>query len=372
VSIPVRDLPDVLSLLDAARHGDQAAFGSLTEPHRRPLQVHCYRMLGSLHDAEDLVQETLLRAWRGIDRFEGRASFRSWLYRIATNACLNAIASRRGASRVLPEAYGPPAQSAPVGTIEPPSTEIAWLEPYPDALLEGIPDSAPGPDARYDLHESVQLAFVAAIQHLPPRQRAVLLLRDVLGWSANEAAELLDGSVASVNSALQRARATLAKRLPTEELDSLAAPDEGQRALLDRYVQAWEMTDLDGLVALLREEAVLSMPPHALWYSGAAAIRGLLAWAWRARGPGDVRIVPIAANRQPAYAQYHRDAEKEEWHAHSIWLPSLKGGAIVALHGFISPDPFPAFELPIAEALAGNPPGSLQAPSLQAPSLQAR
>jgi RNA polymerase sigma-70 factor (ECF subfamily) len=366
VSIPVRDLPDTRSLLDAARHGDQAAFQSLTEPHRRELQVHCYRMLGSLHDAEDQVQETLLRAWKGIDRFEGRASFRSWLYRIATNTCLNAIAGRQSARRVLPEAYGPPAESAPAESIDPPSTEVAWLEPYPDALLEGVADTAPGPDARYDLQESVQLAFVAAIQHLPPRQRAVLLLRDVLGWSANEAAELLDSTVASVNSALQRARATLAKRLPADEPDSLAAPDEDQRDLLDRYVRAWEMTDLDGLIALLREEAVLSMPPHPLWYDGAAAIRGLLAWAWRRRGPGDVRLVPISANGQPAFAQYHRDHERDAWHAHSIWLPSLKDGAISALNGFISADIFPAFGLPIAEPVAGNPPTSFRVSSHQA------
>jgi RNA polymerase sigma-70 factor (ECF subfamily) len=368
VSIPVRDQPDVLTLLDGARRGDHEAFQSLTEPHRRELKVHCYRMLGSLHDAEDLVQETLLRAWRGLNRFEGRASFRSWLYRIATNACLNAIASRRGARRLLPEAYGPPTQSAPDETITPPNTEIAWLEPYPDALLEGIPDTAPGPDARYDLQESVQLAFVAAIQHLPPRQRAVLLLRDVLGWSASEAAELLDGSVASVNSALQRARATLAKRLPSEEdSDSLAEPDEGQRALLDRYVRAWERTDLDALVALLREEAVFSMPPWDLWFHGRAAIRGFLHWAWRGRGPGDVRLVPIAANRQPAFAQYHRDSEKNEWHAHSIWIPSLKDGTIAALNGFISEDLFAAFELPITEPLQAASSEPVQAGSPSAP-----
>jgi RNA polymerase sigma-70 factor (ECF subfamily) len=363
VSIPVRDLPDVLTLLDDARRGDQEAFQRLTEPHRHAIQAHCYRMLGSLQDAEDLVQETLLRAWRGLDRFEGRASFRGWLYRIATNACLNAIASRKGTYRVLPEAYGPPTQSvpAPDRSFPPPSTDVAWLEPYPDALLAGIPDTAPGPDARYDLQESVQLAFVAAIQHLPPRQRAVLLLRDVLGWSASEAAELLDGTVASVNSALQRARATLAKRLPDDASDSLAAPDADQRALLDRYVRAWELTDLDELVALLREEAVFSMPPYQQWYRGPDAIRGFLAWAWRARGPGDIRIIPIAANRQPAFAQYHRDPEQNVWHAHSLWLPSIKDGGIVALNGFISADPFPRFGLSIVEPVAGNPPTSQRA-----------
>jgi RNA polymerase sigma-70 factor (ECF subfamily) len=355
VSIPVVEPTHEPTLLDAARAGDQEAFGHLTEPHRRELQVHCYRMLGSLHDAEDLVQETLLRAWRGLDRFEGRASVRSWLYRIATNACLNAIARRQSARRLMPEAYGPP-----VETVRPlvgePATEIAWLEPYPDAALAGIPDGAPGPDARYDLHESVQLAFVAAIQHLPPRQRAVLLLRDVLGWSAAEAAALLDSSVPSVNSALQRARATLAKRLPDDPPDSLAEPDAGQRALLDRYVQAWEGTDLDGLVSLLREEAFLSMPPWQQWFQGRAAIQAFMTWAWRKRGPGEVRLVPIAANRQPAFAQYHRDAERNAWLAHSIWLPSLKDGAIAALTGFISADLFAAFGLPTTVPLQDSPP----------------
>src|SRR5262245_50225014 len=222
------------ALLDAARSGDREAFQHLAEPYRRELQLHCYRMLGSLHDAEDLVQETYLRAWRGLHRFEGRGSFRGWLYRIATNTCLGALARRPSARRVLPQAHGPPAEQPPDGR---PATETAWLEPYPDAALEGIPDPAPGPAARYELREAVQLAFVAAIQHLPPRQRAVLLLRDVLGWPAAETARLLDASVASVNSALQRARATLEKRLPTGRQSTLRVPDERQRALLERYLR---------------------------------------------------------------------------------------------------------------------------------------
>jgi RNA polymerase sigma-70 factor (ECF subfamily) len=349
--------PDVPTLLEAARSGDQDAFRSLTEPHRRELQVHCYRMLGSLHDAEDLVQETLLRAWRGLDRFEGRASFRSWLYRIATNACLNAIASRKSARRLLPETYGPPVERVEPLTGQPP-TEIPWLEPYPDAMLEGVPDSAPGPDARYDVQESVQLAFVAAIQHLPPRQRAVLLLRDVLGWSAAEAAALLESSVPSVNSALQRARATLAKRLPDDAADSLATPDADQRALLDRYVHAWERTDLDALVSLLREEAVLSMPPWPHWFAGRAAIREILAWAWSRRGCGDVWLVPTRANGQPAWAQYHRDPDKNQWQAHSIWLPAIKGGAISGLFGFISADHFAGFGLPTTAPIEAASPGT--------------
>ena len=358
MSIPIGavtgDRTDLTMLLAAARNGDQEAFQRLTEPHRRELQAHCYRMLGSLHDAEDLVQETLLRAWRGLDTFAGRASFRSWLYRIATNACLNAIASRQSARRILPEAYAPPVEQV-VPLTGQPATEIAWLEPYPDSALEGIPDTAPGPDARYDLQESVQLAFIAAIQHLPARQRAVLLLRDVLGWSAAEAATLLDTTVPSVNSALQRARATLAKRLPADPADSLAAPDDGQRVLLDRYVSAWERTDLDALISLLREEAYLSMPPWQQWFRGRAAIRAFLSWAWHTRRLGDVWLVPVRANRQPAFAQYHRDAARNEWHAHSIWLPSLQHGQIAALNGFISAEPFAAFGLPTSVPLSDGP-----------------
>jgi RNA polymerase sigma-70 factor (ECF subfamily) len=332
-----------LLLLEPARHGDQDAFQRLAEPYRRELQLHCYRMLGSLQDAEDLVQETFLRAWRGIDRFEGRSSFRSWLYRIATNACLNALASRQSARRLLPEAHGPASDRLPDGA---PATEIAWLEPYPDALLEGIADAAPGPDTRYEQHEAVQLAFVAAIQHLPARQRAVLLLRDVLGWTAAETAVLLDASVPSVNSALQRARATLGKRLPNGQPQTRAAADDRQRALLERYVQTWENADLDGFVALLREDAVLSMPPYLEWYIGPVSIRRLLTYAWRAGGSGGRRLLPTAANGQPAFALYAHGRTSTDYPAHSIWLPTLQGGAIAGLTGFIDARLFARFGLP--------------------------
>jgi RNA polymerase sigma-70 factor (ECF subfamily) len=297
--MPAADMPYGPTLLDRARRGDRDAFEHLAEPYRRELQLHCYRMLGSLHDAEDLVQETFLRAWQGLDRFEGRASFRGWLYRIATNACLNALASRASARRVLPETQGPPSDQMPEGR---PATEIAWLEPYPDAALEGLADAVPGPEARYEMHEAVQLAFVAAIQHLQPRQRAVLLLHDVLGWSATETARLLDASVASVNSTLQRARATLEKQFPAGRPSAPPAPDDRQRELLERYVRAWESADLDSFVALLREDAVLSMPPWRQWYHGRAAIRAFFAWAWRTACDGPFRLVPTAANRQPAFA----------------------------------------------------------------------
>ena len=206
VSRPSPDMPHQPSQRGRVPAADRDGFQHLAEPYRQELQLHCYRMLGSLHDAEDLVQETLLRAWRGLDRFEGRTALRGWLYRIATNTCLDALADRARARRVLPEAHGSPSQRRPLGG---PATEIAWLEPYPDTAHDGLADTAPGPEARFEMSEAVQLAFVAAIQHLPPRQRAVLLLCDVLGWSATETARLLDASVASVNSALQRARATL-------------------------------------------------------------------------------------------------------------------------------------------------------------------
>jgi RNA polymerase sigma-70 factor (ECF subfamily) len=258
--MPATEMPDPATLLAFAKRGDQDAFQRLAEPYRRELQLHCYRMVGSVHDAEDLVQETFLRAWRGIAGFEGRSSFRAWLYRIATNACLNALAGR--ARRELPEKQGPPSDQPPDRMLESgPATEIPWLQPYPDAALEGIADPAPGPDVRYEMREAVHLAFIAAIQHLPPRQRAVLLLRDVLGWSAAGTARLLDTSVMSVNSALQRARATLEKRLPAGRPSAPPAPNDRQRALLDRYVRAWESADVDGFVALLREDATVSMPP---------------------------------------------------------------------------------------------------------------
>src|SRR5438034_1644739 len=220
---PDGERPHEAALLASAKGGDRRAFQQLTEPHRRELLVHCYRMLGSFHDAEDLVQETLLRAWRGLKSFDGRASTRYWLYRIATNACLNALATRASASRVLPETESPATEQMP---DREPASDIAWLEPYPDSALEQIADEAPGPDVRYEMREAVQLAFIAAIQLLPPRQRAALLLRDVLGWSAADVARLLDASVASVNGALQRARAMIDKRFPTGRPSGAPEPSE--------------------------------------------------------------------------------------------------------------------------------------------------
>ncbi|TMF55084.1 MAG: sigma-70 family RNA polymerase sigma factor [Chloroflexi bacterium] len=317
------------------------SFESLAERHRRELQVHCYRMLGSIHDAEDVVQEALLRAWRGLDGFEGRTSFRGWLYRIATNACLTAL-SRRAHGRVLPEDEGPPVAFAPLGS---PSSDVAWLEPYPDSALEGIPDDAPGPDARYEMREAVQLAFVAALQELPPRQRAALLLRDVLGLSAAEASATLDASVASTNSALQRARATLKQR-SSDRRDTLPVSDERQRSLLVRYVKTWEERDIDGFVALLKEDAAWSMPPWRQWYVGRPNIRAFMGWAWRSRRRQ--LLLPIATNGQHGFAYYRAEAEGSEWQAFAIQVVTLRGDAIAAITNFVDADLFRPFGLPRA------------------------
>jgi RNA polymerase sigma-70 factor (ECF subfamily) len=352
--MPSAQRPDPLTLLNSSRRGDRDAFQQLAEPYRRELRLHCYQMLGSVHDSEDLVQETFLRAWRGLNSFEGRASFRGWLYRIATNACLNALAARGGTRRVLPETHGPPSDQPPEGE---PATEVTWLEPYPDTAVEGIADSAPSPEARYEMREAVQLAFVATIQHLPPRQRAVLLLRDVLGWTATETAALLDASVASVNSALQRARTTLAKGFPAGRPTTNPAPDARQRALLERYVRAWEGRDLDGFVALLREDAVLSMPPWRQWYLGREAIRAFFAWVWESPDCGPpFRLVPIAANRQPAFALYRGSRDDPEARAHGIELLTLQDDAIAVLTVFRDPRLFAAFGLPTVLPAQGTVP----------------
>jgi RNA polymerase sigma-70 factor (ECF subfamily) len=338
-------------LLDAARKRDRDAFQRLVEPLRAELRLHCYRMLGSLDDAEDLVQETYLRAWRAVDRFEARASVRSWLYRIATNACLNTLARRATARRVLPEALGPPAVEMPRGE---PATEVAWLEPYPDAALEGVADTAPGPDARYEMREAIQLAFVAAIQHLSPRQRAVLLLRDVMGWSAAETAGLLDTTVTSVNSALVRARSTIERRFPDGRPGALPAQDERQRDLVDRYLRVWDAADADGLVALLREDAVIAMPPWPEWYTGHVAIRAFFGWVWPPGGPrpDHPRLVPTGANGQPAFAVYRPDDERTSLEAHAIQVLTVRQGAIAAITHFREPRVFARFALPATLPLA--------------------
>jgi RNA polymerase sigma-70 factor (ECF subfamily) len=335
---------DPISMAMPATQATSQVFERLAEPFRRELKLHCYRMLGSVHEAEDLVQETYLRAWRSFDRFEGRGSLRSWLYRIATNACLDALAKAKDAHRLLPDQRGPATTRMPQGT---PVTELAWLEPYPDLNLQGIVDEAQNPEARYAARQAVQLAFVALIQQLPPRQRAALLLCDVLGWSAIEAAALLGTSTAAINSALQRARETLAKRYPDGVPSRSAAPDAAERTLLARYLRAWEGRDLDGFVALLKEDATYTMPPLHEWYAGRAAIRSFYATVWKTYG--GFRLLPAGANGQPAFAAYSRSGADGPWAAHSIHVLDLEHDMISALTLFVkpaSPRLFDAFGLP--------------------------
>jgi RNA polymerase sigma-70 factor (ECF subfamily) len=327
------------------------AFARLAEPFRRELKLHCYRMLGSLHEAEDAVQDAYLRAWRGFDGFDGRGSFRAWLYRIATNASLDALASRKNMRRLLPDQQAPASAAMQMPEGAPP-TELAWLEPYPDSDLEGIADDAPDPEARYSSREAVQLAFVAVIQQLPPRQRAALLLCDVMGWSADEAAQLLGGSIASINSALQRARETLAKRYPDGRPAAAPRPSPAQQKLLDRYLRAWEGHDLDGFAALLKEDATFTMPPWLQWYAGREPIRSFFAIAWKACG--GVRLVPTAANGQPAFAVYTR-AGADAWAAQSIHVLTLEQEMIATLTVFLEPAVFQAFGLPLTLSALPSP-----------------
>jgi len=322
-------------------------FGRLAEPFRRELQVHCYRMLASAHEAEDLVQETFMRAWRSFDSFENieGGSFRAWLYRIATNASLNALASRKNSQRFLPNQLGPATSQMPSS----PATDVAWLEPYPNAYLEGIGDETTNPEARYAAREAVQLAFVAAIQLLPARQRAVLLLCDVLGWAAAEAATLLESSTASINSALQRARETLAKHYPGDHTQSTALSNPVQQKLLDRYLDAWQRHNVSGFVALLREDATVTMPPWREWFVGRDTIGSFFGAAWKTCN--GLRLVPTGANGQPAFAVYElRSGPDARWAAHSIHVLSLDRENISTITMFVpptGPDLFKSFGLPL-------------------------
>ncbi|HLO28698.1 MAG TPA: sigma-70 family RNA polymerase sigma factor [Anaerolineales bacterium] len=327
-------------LLAAARNGDAGRFSELTEPYRRELQVHCYRILGSLHDAEDLVQETFLRAWRRLDTYEGRASFRSWLYKIATNACLDFLDQQRS-RRLLPNASLPRAD--PRAGITPPAPEMTWLEPFPD---EWLSDSAAiNPEARYTDSESVSLSFLTALQVLPPRQRAVLILRDVLDFSAIETADVLELTVSSVNSALHRARTTLSQRYRHEKMEAttLSATDERTRWLLDHFVQAWESADVNGLVALLKQDAAFAMPPSPSWYQGRKAIQIFTAatiFADDGMFPGKAadrwRLLPTRANGSPAFAIYQR-AEKNDYQPFGLVVLTIERNKLSEIMSFIDP-----------------------------------
>jgi RNA polymerase sigma-70 factor, ECF subfamily len=312
---------------------DSDEFVRLADPYRRELMAHCYRMLGSVDDAEDLVQETYLRAWRSYDGFEGRSSLRTWLYRIATSACLTAI-ERRG-RRPLPSGLGEPSGDADVALVLGPA-DLPWLQPVPDVMID---DPATVVAAR----GTVRLAFVAALQHLPAKQRAVLLLRDVLAWRATEVAELLDTTTAAVNSALQRARAQLADVAPTE--DNLAEPtDPENRALLDRYVTAFENADVAMLEKILREDVEMEMPPYLTWLTGRSAVIGFFrARAMKARGR--YRMLRTSANGQPALANYIIDAEGV-YRAHSVHVFTVVDGAIARITAFLDPGLFARFGFP--------------------------
>ena len=327
-------------LIEAARRGDQDAYGRLVEPYRIQLHTHCYRMLGSVHDAEDALQDTLLRAWRGLPRFEGRSSLRSWLFRIATNASLKLI--ERRPKRVLPIDYGP--ATALHDAPGEPLVESVWVEPYPNGEL-GVEDGFAAPEARYEQRESIELAFIAAIQHLSARQRAVLILHDVLGFSAQEVAESLETTVASVNSALQRARKGVSQRVPDQSQQATlrSLGDEGQRQIVEKYIDAWVRDDVDAVVAMLTEDATWSMPPMATWYRGLEAVIGFLTeWPFRQRW----RRVPARANGQLAVGSYIWDSGKGRYTAQVLDVLTLRGARIRAVTGFVTPEVFPNFGLP--------------------------
>jgi RNA polymerase sigma-70 factor, ECF subfamily len=332
----------------AARAGDESAFAALVERHRTELRVHCYRMLGSFDESEDLVQETFLRAWKNLGGFEGRSTFRTWLYRVATNACLDALNGR--ARRVLPHHLAGPSD---LSVSLPPRTDVAWLQPFPDRLWEPVAPSEAEPDAAVVARETIELAFLAAIQHLPPRQRAVLILGDVLGWPAKQTAALLESSVASVNSALQRARATLREHLPERRLEwaPSAEPTEQERAVLRRYMDAVERADLAAVADLLAEDVRATMPPYPMWFQGRDAVVAGLAASWDPGSPdyvGRFRMVPTRANRQPAVATYVRGLDDPAYRAFAIAVLRIEDGRIVEVTAFHDPALFPAFALPTA------------------------
>jgi RNA polymerase sigma-70 factor (ECF subfamily) len=322
-------------LLEASRGGDEGAFERLVDPYRGELHAHCYRMLGSVHDAEDALQETLLRAWRALSRFEGRSSLRSWLYRIATNASLTMIEKRP--KRVLPIDYGPAAD--PHEGPGEPLIESVWVEPYADERF-GMEDGLAGPEARYEQRESVELAFVAALQNLPANQRAVLILREVLGFSAKEAAETLDTTTASVNSALQRARAAVEDRLPeqTQQETVRALGDDGLRKVVDDYVDAWQRADVEAVVEMLTEDAAFSMPPLETWFSGREGIRTFLA-GWPLSGQWRWRPIYVRANGQPALAYYSWDPDEGAYMPFALNVLTLRGEKISDVTAFIIRNP---------------------------------
>jgi RNA polymerase sigma-70 factor (ECF subfamily) len=329
-------------LLEAARHGDQSAFTQLIAVHRDALHSHCYKMLGSIQDAEDALQETLLNAWRALPRFEGRSSLKSWLYKIATNACLRMI--ERRPKRVLPIDYGPAAD--PHDPPRPPLLESVWIDPYPDAGI-ALEDAQARPELHYEQRESVELAFVAALQHIPAKQRAVLILRDVLAFSAKEVAETLEMTPAAVDAALQRAHKTVDERLPgRSQQDTLhAIGDERTRKLVDGFIDAWERSDVDAVVAMLAHEATIAMPPDPTWYRGREAIATFLQDTVFASG-ARWRLRPVGANGQLAFGEYRWNETTKRFVGRAILVLTIVDAMIADVTAFGTPELFPHFGLP--------------------------
>jgi RNA polymerase sigma-70 factor (ECF subfamily) len=328
------------SILTLARSGDGQAFQALIDPYRRELQVHCYRMLGSLQDAEDALQETLVSAWRGLEGFEERASVRAWLYRIATNRCLNIVRDKRRRPLTTPGLRFQPPPPTRLG-------EVTWLEPYPDDLLEGLPDAAPGPDARYEMRESVGLAFITALQRLPARQRSVLVLRDVLGFRAAEVADMLGTSQPTVNSALQRARSTLESGLGPTRARAPAPDSQRERELAERFADAFEQGHIDRVVALLTDDALVTMPPEPFEYQGREAVASFLQHVAAMRVPGRItKLIPTRANGQPAFGHYIKEPDAAAPRGTGLFVLTMEGDRIAAITRFGGEDLLPRFALP--------------------------
>ena len=324
-------------VLARAHAGEEDAFRELTDPYRRELQIHIYRIVGSVHDAEDLLQETLLAAWRGLEGFEGRASVRAWLYQIATNRALDALRATRRRPEDLQRMTEMPEPTRYGAAI--------WLEPFPDVLLEGIPDQAPGPEVRYETKEAIELGFIVGLQHLSPPQRAVLVLRDVLGYRAEEVAEMLETTAQSVNSLLRRARAAFESRLPAAGRERAPLPDsKRERDTVGRFADAIQTGDIEGLVALLTDDAWLTMPPEPYEYQGPAAIGAFLSDRMIRRGAP--LLVPTRANTQPAFGAYFPTLETEIARLYGMLVLTLEGPQIAAITWFGGNSAFPHFGLP--------------------------
>jgi RNA polymerase sigma-70 factor (ECF subfamily) len=339
---------DERELIERARRGEESAYRTLIERYRGELHAHAYRMLGSVHDAEDAMQDAMLRAWRGLPRFDGRSALRSWLYRIVTNTCLDLI--KRRPKRVLPIDHGPPSDAHDGPGM--PLTESTWIEPYPDEQL-GLMDGRAAPEARYEQRESVELAFVAALQHLPARQRAVLILREVLGYSASEVADTLETSTPAVNSALQRARKTIDETLPerSQAQTLRALGDDRVREIVEGYMEAWEAGDVEAVTAMLAEDAAITMPPMASWFRGEGVEIFLREWAFSGRvydaeGRRNVRVLRSHANGQPAIGTYSWSDEAGAHLPTVLQVLSFAGDKITEITGFVDPSVFVRFGLP--------------------------